>query len=191
MLYAIRHGETDNNVKRIIQGNKINSPLNENGIKQAELISGKLKDKNITKIYASDLLRTRQTAEIVNKILNVEIVYTSLLQEVDCGIVSGKTIDEVMKIKEFLYIYQNRYKKDNIHFPEGESRNMVVDRVTKFLNTVKKESEEKNVLLVSHGGVLRVVRVVFAGIDEEIPNCKGISFELDNNTNPVNINIFG
>lgn len=191
MLYAIRHGETDNNVKRIIQGNKINPPLNENGIKQAELISDKLKDKNITKIYASDLLRTRQTAEIINKILNVEIVYTPLLQEVDCGIVSGKTIDEVMKIKEFLYIYQNRYKKDNIHFPEGESRNMVVDRVTKFLNTIKKESEEKNILLVSHGGVLRVVRVVFAGIDEEIPNCKGISFELYNNTNPVNINIFG
>ncbi len=65
-LYIVRHGETDHNINKIIQGH-LNTPLNSNGIIQAQKIANRLKDINFDIIYSSDLSRAKTTAEEINK----------------------------------------------------------------------------------------------------------------------------
>ena len=102
MIYAVRHGQTDWNKEGIIQGGRSDCPLNEEGIKQAKILAEKLKKFNITKIYSSDLLRAKQTTEEINKVLHVEVIYSSLLRETNYGEVEGKKSTDIDKIQKYI-----------------------------------------------------------------------------------------
>lgn len=189
MLYAVRHGETDLNAKGIIQGCKIDAPLNDKGISQAKFVAKELENKNIGKIYSSDMLRAKQTSKIVNELLNVEINYSSLLRETNYGVVHGKSIKEVQEVEEYRNIFAMADAGDNdISFPEGESRNQVTKRFLKFLSKIKNE-KDKNILIVTHGALLRSVVAVITGKDKYIPNCGLVEFDLDKNNYPKNIQV--
>ena len=189
MLYAIRHGETDLNAKGIIQGCKIDIGLNDKGILQAKSVAKELVDKNIGKIYSSNMKRAKQTSNIVNELLSVEIFYSALLRETDYGVLQGKSIKEVQEIEEYKNIFERADAGDNdISFPEGESRNQVAKRFLKFLSSIKDE-KDKNILIVSHGALLRSVVAVITGKDKYIPNCGLVKFDLDENHYPKNIEV--
>lgn len=79
-FYYLRHGETDSNKKGFAHG-RSDAPLNAEGILQVEKAVKLLQDKNIKIIIASPKLRTKQTAEIINKHLNVQIIYNDGLIE--------------------------------------------------------------------------------------------------------------
>ena len=79
-FYLIRHGETDWNVQRLITGQQ-DILLNQRGHHQASKITEILCDKNITQIFSSSLRRTKQTADIINKRLNLPLVYRDDLIE--------------------------------------------------------------------------------------------------------------
>lgn len=188
MIYAIRHGQTDWNQKGIIQGGGSDCPLNSQGIQQAALLAEKLKKFNITKIYSSDLLRAKQTTEEINKILKVEVFYSPLLRETNYGEVEGKDEVDINKIEKYMKICNAIDAGDNnAHFPGGESRNMVVNRFIRFLQQIK---DNTNILISSHGGILRSVSCLYGGEDKKIPNCGGISFSLDEKHRPQNILFF-
>lgn len=188
MIYAIRHGQTDWNKEGIIQGGGSNCPLNEEGLKQAKILAEKLKNFHITKIYSSDLLRAKQTTEEINKILKVKVVYSPLLRETNYGEVEGKKSAEIDKVERYVQICEAVDAGDNdAHFPCGESRNMVVKRFKNFLQSIK---DKDNILISTHGGILRSFFCLYGGVDRKIPNCGGISFSLNTQCIPNNIVFF-
>ena len=81
-LYIVRHGETDYNLKEIVQND--DAVLNETGIKQASSVREKLNDIDYDLIISSPFTRTRQTADIIN-IKNRPIIYDDRLVERDMG----------------------------------------------------------------------------------------------------------
>lgn len=188
MIYAIRHGETNWNKEGRIQGCGSDTSLNEVGIKQAQDLAEKLAKLKISVIYSSDLMRAKQTTYEINKKLNVEVKYSPLLRETNYGIIEG----QLSKITDI----NPNYKKicdavdagdNDAHFPNGESRNMVVKRMMQFL---EKLEDQGNILLSTHGGILRSFATIYGGLDQKIPNCGGIKFSLDENKNPINIQLF-
>ncbi len=82
MIYLIRHGETDWNKSKVMQG-QTDIPLNSNGIEQAKQISQKLKDVKFDIIFCSPLLRTRQTFENLGR--TEKVIFDDRLKERNYG----------------------------------------------------------------------------------------------------------
>ena len=83
-IYLVRHGETDWNVKNIIQG-QIDIPLNKKGENQALEIANELKDIHFDAIFSSDLSRAKRTAEIIATERKLAVVATKTLREMYFG----------------------------------------------------------------------------------------------------------
>lgn len=147
MIYFIRHGETAYNREGRVQGH-LDIPLNEKGIKQAELARDESRDLKIDLIYSSPLLRARKTAEIINEKHNVKIVFDDRLKELHMGTVQGKTISDCSK-DEIEYAFTNPEKNN------GETLEHLCDRVELVMREI--EALNKDVLIVSHGGVYKAV----------------------------------
>lgn len=81
MIYLIRHGETDWNVERKIQG-QTDIPLNSNGKQQAEEAANEIANLKIDRIISSDLSRAKETAEIINKKVGAKITFDKRIREV-------------------------------------------------------------------------------------------------------------
>ena len=94
-IYLIRHGETPDNLRRVLQ--MPDSPLSETGIEQANKLAKRLSGNKITRIFCSDYLRARQTADAINEYHKLEITQEPLLRERHFGDWRGKTYDEVGK----------------------------------------------------------------------------------------------
>lgn len=188
MIYAIRHGQTDWNKEGRIQGGGSDQPLNSHGILQAKQLATKLIKLNISTIYSSDLLRAKQTTLEINKILNVKVIESVLLRETDYGELEGQPASVTDTNPYYKKICEAVDAGDhNAHFPSGESRYMAAKRMTEFLKHVNKD---ENILLSTHGGLLRSFSVLHGGPNQKIPNCGGIQFSLDENNLPENIEIF-
>ena len=96
MIYIIRHGQTDWNLSKRLHGHN-SVPLNEKGRQEAENARKKVNSLEIDKIISSDLLRAKQTAEIINKDLCKTIVFDFHLRSVDYGMLEGRYIPEISK----------------------------------------------------------------------------------------------
>lgn len=144
--YILRHGEAISNVKRIVSSwpEKFKNPLTEKGREMIKESAEKLKNKNIDFIFASDLLRTKQTADIVGRALKIKPKIDKRLKEIDFGNINGSPITDL----------DNAFKKESERIdkiiPGGESYNNVLNRVYDFLIDIDKKYKGKNILLVSH-----------------------------------------
>lgn len=174
-LYETRHGETDWNVLKKVQG-KVDIPLNNNGIEQAKYTRDKVLDKNIDLIICSPLLRARQTAEVINQALNVPILYDERISERDFGEFEGK------KTSEFDYVGFWSYKS-NYSYERAENISAFFKRIYAFLDDIIKQYGDKNILIVGHGGVSIPINCYHNGIPESddllslvIHNCEVVEF---------------
>lgn len=178
-IYFMRHGQTDWNVKKRIQGTT-DIELNSEGIKQAEQAREKLKDIQIDIILSSPLKRAKKTAEIVNKDRKLKIIYDDKLKERCFGIYEGHVITNAEIFEsEVLFDTNKNIERDNI-----EPINTLYKRIENKLDEIKEKYKGKNVLVVTHGGVLRVVNAYFKGIPEDgvivsanIKNCEIFEYE--------------
>jgi broad specificity phosphatase PhoE len=93
-ITLVRHGETEWNVAMRLQGTK-NSPLTENGIKQAELVAEALSQQKFHRLISSDLDRALKTAAILNIYHHLQIEEEPALRERNFGIMEGLTRDEI------------------------------------------------------------------------------------------------
>ena len=87
-IIAVRHAQGEGNLLREFHG-QYNSDLTELGLLQAECTAQFLKDVKIDKAYSSDILRARQTSEIIARELGLEIEFNPLLRELNKGILTG------------------------------------------------------------------------------------------------------
>lgn len=148
MIYLLRHSIDDNTRK----GGWSNAPLTLEGIKLAEETAQRLKYLHITKIVCSDLVRTKQTCDIINNTLKLPVTFESALREFNAGVVSGMKYDEA----ERLYpVPPNAYKDMNFKYPQGETLGEFKQRVLNYYNNVIKHSD--NVLFITHRNVISVI----------------------------------
>jgi broad specificity phosphatase PhoE len=154
-IYLIRHGETDWNTKKLIQG-QTDTDLTELGVTQAQNVAKELKGRVFDAIYASDLTRTVKTANIIASEHNLAVKKTHLLRERSMGIYEGLPKTKTAEIEE-LYLLTDvhkRYEYKPHHTIESEKE--VVERLLAHIKEVTKLHTEKEILFVTHQGVIRV-----------------------------------
>lgn len=154
-LYVIRHGQTDANFNHIIAG-VTDVLINENGKKQAKQASKILKNIDYDVVFCSPLSRTKMTCEIVN-IKNKNVIYDERLRERNAGIYEGKKASVINLDEYWNYNLKKEYKN-------AESIDELFVRVNNFLDMLKAEYSDKNVLLVTHDGVCRTIACILNDI---------------------------
>ena len=149
-----RHGETDWNVHKWIQGGT-DTPLNENGIRQAGALAETLQREGFrpARVYTSPMERAFHTARIVADILHAQCVRMPGLEEVRFGLWEGLTWERVEQEypEEFRLWYDNRrYQRT----PEGESYQDLLDRMLPVLaDIIRREGGPEapcDVLVIAH-----------------------------------------
>lgn len=141
-IYVMRHGTTVWNEKGITQG-RTNNRLSQKGILLIEEVSKKYKDINFDVIYCSPLFRTVQTSNIMNKFHNVKVIKDERLIEIDQGIFTGRSKDDLTEKEKILKV--SRDVSCNM-----ESYESAFDRSKDFLNYIKKDGRFNDVLIVTH-----------------------------------------
>lgn len=169
-VLIIRHGYTELNKTGKTQGQTIDDHLSSEGVVEVEELA-QLLPKNIDKMYVSDLSRTRETAEIVNKVLNTEIVLDSRLREVGLGDLTGKTWKEMGDYYGEDIGGEYIYQKYNFRRFGGESAEDVRQRVFELFEHIKDNDSGKNILLITHAGIIRFLQYELEGkLKEKIDN---------------------
>lgn len=158
-IYLTRHGETDWNEKKIIQGHS-DIPLNAKGEMQAQKLGKQFKNIHFEAVFSSDLVRAKRTAEIITLEKKLAVITTKALRERMFGRFEGKHIDELRKTFGELLLVEK-------HDSEVESDDQILLRLNPFLREVAIAYPEKNVLMISHGGVMRAL---LEHIGYEIPD---------------------
>jgi len=154
-VYLVRHGETDWNAKGKYLG-LTDIPLNNNGECQAKALSLFLSKERIDAIYSSALTRTIQTARIVAEPHGLKVSKIPELNEVDFGEWDGLTYFEIKdKYSNLADDWLN--KTSEIQIPGGESWENFKTRVLSGLREILNENENKNILVVSHGGPIKAI----------------------------------
>ena len=102
MIYIVRHGQTEWNVSKRLQGHKPIT-LNEKGREEAKTFAEKIKDLDFDRIISSDLLRAKETAEIINEKVHKEIFLDARLRSVDYGNLEGRFIPDITQEEWKIY----------------------------------------------------------------------------------------
>ncbi|MCW8878170.1 MAG: histidine phosphatase family protein [Kangiellaceae bacterium] len=177
-LYLARHGETEWNLYRKLQG-RLDSPLTEAGKQQAKRLGQKLLDEKVDKIYASPLGRASQTALRCKAILDVELEYIEELQERHFGDWQSSLFDDLDGHQNF----QNVFFKVTLDSPpNGESGVACAQRIQKCLNTIVSQHKQQSVLVVTHGDAIRCFMSLItreSGVDAYSQYGNGKIFEMD------------
>lgn len=151
-LYIARHGQTAWNSENKILG-LTDIELNEEGLRQADKLASDLENKGIDIVIASPLKRAFMTGKAVADRLNIPLCTDVRLIEQNYGSFEGTD----RKNQKFLDNKRNFAYK----YPNGESMMQVAYRIYGFLDEIKKKYKDKNILIVTHGGVCRVAKTYF------------------------------
>ena len=154
MFYIVRHGLTDYYMQNICQSQE-NNPINEIGVIQATELADRVRQMKFSYFISSDLLRARQTAEIINKSLKMEIKYDERLRERLTGVFGGKSKDNIP-------IEIQNDALENAHEYGGETYEDVYKRVKHFYDEMKINKID-NALVMAHSGSIRMLRYIIAG----------------------------
>lgn len=154
-LYFVRHGQTDYNLRGIVQGSGINSDLNELGRKQAKAFYEAYKHIHFDRVFASDLKRTHQTLAPWLK-AGYSLETDSALNEFSWGIHEGAEPTSSQRA-EFEAMLKKWTAGDlSLSVPEGESPLVAWDRASDFFEKIKQEGSGR-FLFCSHGRQLRII----------------------------------
>lgn len=162
-IYFIRHGETDWNSAGRYQG-WTNIPLNDSGREQARLLAERFQDVPLDAIYTSPLDRAYDTAKAVAEKKDMKAIPDEHFKEINFGQWEGGTVQELGDKygREFLDFFKEPHK-----YPmpgEGSFQN-AENRVLTGINTILQKHENENVMIVSHGGLLRIAIIALMGMD--------------------------
>lgn len=159
-LLLARHGETDWNRDGRWQGHS-DTPLNERGREQARALAESI--ERVDAIYASDLSRARETAEIVGARLGVEVRVDERLRERGFGAWEGLHDHEVEE--RFADALRRMRDGDGCGANDAEPYEAFATRVGEFVEDVVRRHRDEEVLVVAHGGTVRAVHALAEGLD--------------------------
>ncbi|NDI35375.1 histidine phosphatase family protein [Chengkuizengella sediminis] len=158
-LYITRHGQTEWNLEKRMQGHK-DSPLTSLGIQQAEWLGESLNETAIDIIYTSSSGRTRETAKLVRNQREIEIIPSDVLKEINMGEWEGQIISEL----EQKYPEQHHAFWKTPHLYEsmgGETFQDLHNRVIPFVKDILLKHKGKTILIVTHGLTLKTIMSYF------------------------------
>lgn len=148
-LCLVRHGQTDWNLEGRYQGQS-DVPLNENGFVQAMQLAEQLKGETFAAIYSSDLLRARQTAQPVAKMLGMPVQIEPRLREINQGEWEGVLVEDIRARYAELWS-QRTVDPASVRPPGGETVGEVAARVYAALDDIARLFPTERALIVSHG----------------------------------------
>ena len=151
-LVALRHGETEFNTVRRMQGH-LDVPLSAAGREQARLVAARLADEPIDKIYSSDLQRALETARTIRGCRGIDLVTDVRLREFHMGTFQGLTLSEAKER------HGDAWERFFIHDPDfalpgGQSRNQKQVEIAAFMEDVVRTEPGRRLLVVTHRGIL-------------------------------------
>lgn len=152
-LYVVRHGETDWNKNRLLQG-RSDISLNKMGIQQAKDVKNKLENITFKKCYASPLIRARQTAEIIT---NNDLIIDDRLIERNFGKLEGKH-----NVSPDILDKQWDYKLDSKEY-DIESLKEILGRVGEFKKNLLETNDSGNILIISHSATIKALHYNLIG----------------------------
>ena len=166
-IILIRHGETEWNSQKRMQGHS-NSDLSSVGQAQIQALGQWMKNVPFDLIYSSYSLRAKQTAEAITQFSGHELQFDQRLREKNLGVFEGLTSEEAReRHPEVFRLFKTAGSKYVID--EGESTQQLQDRALEIVNEIRIKHPEERVLLVTHGGFIRVVMKHSLGLSLETP----------------------
>ena len=175
-LYVVRHGQTDQNVLGLVQGDT-ESDLTEKGIEDAKALQELVASLDIDVVVSSPLRRALDTAKLITNNTK-DIIIDERLIERDFGLSEGKPVDEELTVKYWNF-------KLNTDINQVEKIQDLMFRITEFIEDMRNKYEDKKVLVVAHSAILRAIHYAINGIPEdgdllkiEIPNLRIIEYEI-------------
>ena len=166
-IILIRHGETEWNSQKRMQGHS-NSDLSSVGQAQIQALGQWMKNVPFDLIYSSDSLRAKQTAEAITQFSGHELQFDQRLREKNLGVFEGLTSEEAReRHPEVFRLFKTAGSKYVID--EGESTQQLQDRALEIVDEIRIKHPEEHVLLVTHGGFIRVVMKHSLGLSLETP----------------------
>ena len=171
MNYAMRHGGTQENVDKIIQGQAMN-PLSRTGIKLVHAIAPRVKERNPKFLFSGDLLRHIQTSLILSNKLKLQIIIDKRLRERDWGGLTGT---------KYTGQPQSTLTEDVLKKHGVESNEELYNRVASFLTEIK-NSEIDDALIVSSTGPIAMMDFVLNNADFDSEKFMESFLSLDNSS---------
>ena len=153
-VYVVRHGQSETNQASKWTG-WLDVHLTEKGREDAKKAKAVIQNVSFDKVFASDLVRARETARIV--LPNITPQTSHLLREINVGDIAGKPLD-ILSEKQRAHIRENGYVEFN-----GESQKAFCDRVRSFMYDLEALQCE-NVAIFSHAGWLRAMLDTVVGM---------------------------
>jgi probable phosphoglycerate mutase len=162
-IYLIRHGQTDFNLKGVVQGSGIDAPLNATGLAQAQAFFDSYQTVSFDQVYYTGLIRTKQS---IQKFLDLSIPSTSLpdLNEISWGKYEGTPMTP--EDGEYYKHMLNQWKQGNLDYSieGGESPNQVAVRMRSGIKSIL-EGPGETVLVCMHGRAMRIFLSVILNFD--------------------------
>lgn len=162
-ILLVRHGEAEQNVtKQILSGDKAyGTHLTEAGKEMVVLAAKKLGKEKVAAIYNSPITRTQETADILGAALSLTPIADERLQEINFGVMNGKTEDE------FHATFPFPVSRWSIAPEGGENFNDVRKRMIAFLREIDAKHAGETVVVVSHGDPIFVTDAFLNRVSEE------------------------
>lgn len=187
-IYFARHGQTDWNTLRKMQGTT-DIPLNEKGIEQANHLCQIIIDEKIqlSRIYTSYQSRALRTAQIIGDRLGIDYAILNGLEEMNLGDFEGHTPEEINRLYPEEVKRWNRNKRYN-PAPNGESYQMVLERLFHALEHVidfDSEEQQENLLMISHGAVI----MTLIALKNDIPFEQSYTLKRVENAKPIEFSL--
>jgi len=163
-IYLIRHGQTDYNLRGIIQGSGVDSDINETGKKQAQSFFEYYQDIPFDQIYASELKRTQQSVEPFSRIGKAPIIVPEF-NEINWGIFEG--LESTIERHEIYKRIITSWKQGNFDevVENGESPLDMINRQRIGLEKLMSKRDEETILICSHGRAMRSFLCLLTGTD--------------------------
>ncbi|MEK7591329.1 MAG: class I tRNA ligase family protein [Patescibacteria group bacterium] len=156
-MTLVRHGQTDWNEERLCQGQEGDRPLTDLGRNQAKELAKTLKKKKYDAIVTSDLIRAKETAEILGRELGLPITEeTDLLRERKFGRWVGMKLDDIVK-KHPLRVETGEFGVHHETAPKGETLSEFLARAEKAADYLRARHAGKRILVVTHGGMIQAL----------------------------------
>lgn len=156
-LYVLRHGETKENIKGLINSRNRRA-LTKKGRKQAKQIGEKIKQLNIDLIICSPLRRTKQTYKQLG-ISNINVIYDERLMERNSKSMQYKPIS-LLDITKWYNV------NEKLVYKNSEGYASILKRVKNLIDEIKEKHKEKNILFITHGDVCKAINTYLNNVND-------------------------
>lgn len=157
-LYLVRHGESEANIKDLYHFP--GTPLSVEGVRQSKTVAQRVSKFPVDFIYSSDLLRARQTAMAISEKIGKEIESTSLLREFRKPSKLWGKSDDYEYSKTYVKLQKENFNNPDWKWEDDESFNDLKSRAAEILSYLSDKFKDKQIVVVSHGGIIKMMTAV-------------------------------